>query len=80
VERSGGYTEVSTRIGGDHLHTDDLRKGLSHRFELQLPRDALPAYRSGRGSLRWEVEVRLDRKLPQDSDRPIPIDVLPDAA
>ncbi len=80
VERSPDFEEVGIRMGGGQLHTGDLRKGHSYRFQPQLPEGALPAYHSKHGSLWWEVEVRLDRKLRSDSGASVPIDVLPGSA
>ena len=41
------------------LHTGDLPDG-SFSFEVRLPDDALPAYRSSHGELYWELDARSD--------------------
>jgi hypothetical protein len=54
------YLEVATRISSGTLHSGDLTAGSSFQFELPLPEDALPNYRSEHGELYWELDVVSD--------------------
>jgi hypothetical protein len=74
------YAAVATSIRGGPLPTGDLHRGDSYSFRLQLPEDALPAYRSENGELYWEVVARLDQKLQSDSVKSILIYVLAGSA
>ena len=58
------------------LHTGDLRDGASYRFQLRLPHDALPNYRSEHGQLQRLVDVQADRKLRDDEHERVPIEVV----
>lgn len=59
-EETDDYLEVATSISSGPLHEGDLTTGTSFEFELVLPPDALPNYKSDHGELFWEVDVRSD--------------------
>jgi hypothetical protein len=59
-EKTDDYSEVATSISTGRLHSGDLRTGMSFAFELTLPQDALPNYRSEHGELYWQVDVKSD--------------------
>ena len=52
---SAGGERASAR-----LHHGDLDTGSSFRFELAVPDDAVPSFRSRHGHLDWYVKVRSD--------------------
>jgi hypothetical protein len=54
------YLEVAASISSGALHSGDLTTGSSFEFELTLPGDALPNYRSEHGELYWELDVLSD--------------------
>jgi hypothetical protein len=60
TEKTDDYSEVATSISTGLLHSGDLRTGMSFAFELTLPRDALPNYRSGHGELYWQIDAKSD--------------------
>jgi hypothetical protein len=59
-ERSDDYSRVARTVEIGPLHEGDLPSAGSFPFELRLPEDALPAYRSSHGELYWEVDARSD--------------------
>lgn len=59
-EESPDYSEVAISIPSGTLHQGDLTEGTSLEFELALPPDALPSYKSRHGQLYWEVDVKSD--------------------
>ena len=59
-ERSDDYARVARTVEAGPLHTGDLPNVGSFSFEVRLPDDALPAYRSSHGELHWEVDARSD--------------------
>lgn len=59
-ERSDDYSRVARTVESGPLHTGDLPAVGSFSFEVRLPEDALPAYRSRHGELYWEVDARSD--------------------
>jgi hypothetical protein len=59
-EDTDDYGSVAAAISSGPLHTGDLEAGMAFPFELTLPPDALPNYRSAHGDLYWEVHVRSD--------------------
>jgi hypothetical protein len=61
-EQVGDYEHTATTIDGGELHGGDLALGASYGFEVALPDDALPSYRSRHGELYWELEVRSDER------------------
>jgi hypothetical protein len=54
------YHEVATSISSGTLNEGDLTAGSSFAFELPIPEDALPNYRSEHGELYWELDVLSD--------------------
>ena len=61
-EETEDYHEVVTEIPSGRLHEGDLAAGTSFEFELALPPDALPNYRSEHGRLYWSIDVRSDER------------------
>jgi hypothetical protein len=59
VERTEDYTEVAWEKM-ERLWNGDLAQGASYEFQIPLPDDAKPGYRSENGSLTWEVFARSD--------------------
>jgi hypothetical protein len=59
-ERTEDYSATARTEGGASVHSGELAAGGSFDFEVQLPSDALPGYRSANGELYWEVEVKSD--------------------
>jgi hypothetical protein len=59
-EETEDYLEVATSISSGPLHAGDLATGQSFQFELALPQDAFPNYRSENGELYWQLDVRSD--------------------
>jgi hypothetical protein len=59
-EEVADYLEVATSISSGTLHSGDLVAGSSFQFELPVPQDALPNYRSEHGELYWELDVLSD--------------------
>lgn len=57
-EEGKEFKTVATSISSGPLHTGDLSDGMSFGFELTLPQDALPNYRSEHGELYWQLDVR----------------------
>jgi hypothetical protein len=57
-ETEDGYSAVATSISSGQIHAGDLATGMSFDFELALPEDAFPNYRSEHGELYWQVDVR----------------------
>lgn len=49
---------VATSVSSGPLHAGDLATGMSFEFELALPQDALPNYRSEHGELYWTLDVK----------------------
>jgi hypothetical protein len=44
----------------EYARSGDLMAGTSFDFELALPRDAFPNYRSEHGELYWQLDVKSD--------------------
>lgn len=59
-EKTDDYSAVATSIPGPPLHEGDLMAGTAFDFELRLPPDAFPNYRSNCGELYWELDVKSD--------------------
>lgn len=57
-EETDDYLEVATSISSGPLQSGDLTTGSSFEFELTVPEDALPNYRSKHGELYWELDVK----------------------
>lgn len=62
-EKSPDYEEVPLSVS-EALHTGNVQTGQSLGFALELPADALPAYRSEHGELYWEIDVKSDEMGP----------------
>ena len=69
VEQTDDYSEVATTVSGAALHTGDLSAGMSFGFELALAPDALPDVESTHGRLFWQVDVKSDRRGPDEHER-----------
>lgn len=54
------YSAVATSVSSGPLHAGDLTTDMSFEFELALPADAFPNYRSEHGELYWALDVRSD--------------------
>ena len=59
-EKTEDYSEIATSVSTGQLHAADLTTGMSFDFELALPLDAFPNYRSEHGELYWELDVKSD--------------------
>jgi hypothetical protein len=59
-EETADYSEVALSIPSGPLHEGELTSGTSFEFELGLPPDALPNYKSRHGELYWELDVKSD--------------------
>jgi hypothetical protein len=59
-EETADYSEVAISIASGPLHEGELTAGMSFEFELALPPDALPSYKSRHGELYWELDVKSD--------------------
>jgi len=59
-EKTDDYSEVASSISSGPLRQGDLTTGTSFEFELPLPPDAPPNYRSMHGELYWELDVKSD--------------------
>lgn len=75
-EETADYSEVATSISSGPLHAGDLTAGTSFQFELSLPPDAFPNYRSENGELYWELDVKSD-EFGRDTHERHRIDVEP---
>jgi hypothetical protein len=60
-EDSKDVTGVATSVSTGPLYDGDLETGLSFGFELTLPQDAFPNYRSQHGELYWQLDVKSER-------------------
>ena len=59
-EAEDDYSAVATSVSSGALHAGDLATGMSFDFELALPPDAFPNYRSEHGELYWQLDVKSD--------------------
>jgi hypothetical protein len=59
-EETEDYSEVAISIPSGRLYEGELVTGTSFEFELSLPPDALPNYKSAHGELYWELDVKSD--------------------
>ena len=62
VEETDDYVEVATSVSSGALHTGDLERGMSCRFEVALPADALPNFESAHGALYWQLDAKSDER------------------
>jgi len=51
------YSAVAASFSSGPVHTGDLATGMSFDFELALPPDAFPNFRSRHGELYWHVDA-----------------------
>ncbi|MBA2360395.1 MAG: hypothetical protein H0V79_05570 [Actinobacteria bacterium] len=56
------YEDTPVTRSGGPIHTGDLTTGASYQFEIPLPGDALPNFKSKHGELWWEVDARSDER------------------
>jgi hypothetical protein len=56
------YEATTFSLSTDDLHTGELVAGAAYPFELTLPPDALPNYKSAHGELFWEVDAHSDER------------------
>lgn len=61
-DETDDYSSAGTSISSGVLHQGDLVTGSAFEFDLTLPADAYPNYRSQHGRLYWAVHVRADRR------------------
>ena len=59
-EETKDYSNVPTTISSPPLHEGDLTKATSFEFEIALPEDAFPSYRTNHSELYWEVDAMSD--------------------
>lgn len=59
-EAEDDYSAVAASVSTDPIHADDLVTGMSFDFELALPKDAFPNYRSQHGELYWQLDLKSD--------------------
>jgi hypothetical protein len=59
-EETADYSEVAVSIPSGPLNEGELTAGTSFEFQLGLPPDALPNYKSRHGELYWELDVKSD--------------------
>ena len=59
-EETDDYQQVAISIPSGSLHEGELTTGTSFEFQLALPPDALPNFRSKHGELYWQVDVKSD--------------------
>lgn len=57
-EAEDDYSAVAASVATGPLHAGDLATGMSFDFELVLPEDAFPNYRSQHGELYWQLDVK----------------------
>lgn len=75
-EETEDYLDVATSISTGPLHEGELTAGTSFPFELTLPADALPNYRSKHGELYWQIDAESD-ELGRDTHERHRIEVEP---
>jgi hypothetical protein len=68
-EETEDFAEVAGSTSTGPLQTGDLTTGTSFDFELTLPPDAFPNYRSEHGELYWEVDARSEKRGPDTHAR-----------
>jgi hypothetical protein len=61
-EETEDVSGVATTVSSGPLHAGDLETGMSFGFELTLPLDSFPNYRSEHGELYWQVDVKSDER------------------
>jgi hypothetical protein len=76
MEETRDYRGTGLVAATSTLHVGPVAKGSRFEFELALPPDALPAFRSEHGALWWEVAAKAD-KPGFDKNASLPIEVAP---
>jgi hypothetical protein len=61
-EETDDYLEVANSISSGQLQSGELGTGTTFEFELLLPEDALPNYKSEHGELYWELDLKSDER------------------
>lgn len=56
------YQDIPVTLSSGTLCEGDLATGTSYPFEIPLPDDALPSFKSKHGELWWEVDARSDER------------------
>jgi hypothetical protein len=69
TEETADYREVSISIPTGPLHEGDLTTGTSFEFEVSVPANALPNYKSEHGELYWEIDAKSDEVGRDTHDR-----------
>jgi hypothetical protein len=77
-EKTEDYSEVAMRVTSGSLHSGDLSTGASFEFELTLPQDAFPNYKSEHGELYWQLDVKSE-EFGRDTHERCRVDVEPRA-
>jgi hypothetical protein len=80
-EETDDYLDVAASVPSGLLYEGDLVAGTSFEFELEVPAEALPNYRSKHGELYWQLDVtseepgrdtherrRIEIELPRGTD------------
>lgn len=62
TEETDDYSATAVSVTSGILHAGDLPVGASFGFEVSLPADALPNYRSEHGELYWLLDVKSDER------------------
>lgn len=75
-EKTEDYAAVATSVSSGPLQAGDLATGTSFEFELALPPDAFPNYRSEHCELYWELDIKSE-ELGPDTHRRRRIEVAP---
>jgi hypothetical protein len=57
-EAEDGYSAIAASVSTGPLHAGNLATGMSVDFEVALPEDAFPNYRSDHGELYWHLDVK----------------------
>jgi hypothetical protein len=68
-EKTEDYAAVATSVSSGPLQAGDLATGMSFEFELALPPDAFPNYRSEHGELYWELDIKSEELGPDTHER-----------
>lgn len=68
-EAEDDYSAVAASVSTGALHAGDLATGMSFNFELDLPEDAFPNYRSEHGELYWQLDVKSDQLAHETHER-----------
>jgi hypothetical protein len=85
MEETRDYRGAGLVAATSTLHVGPVAAASRFEFELALPPDALPAFRSQHGALWWEVAAKADKpgfdkhaSLPIELDVPVPPGWYPD--